>query len=450
MALLEADNQLSATRATLQQQVLSRQGKDGIAAGPDEVDQWRKAVSDIGGGLNNRIQDQFHARSLHHGEILQETIDNHVRQETQQFDTQTTDAFLQNRLNDALKHYTDPSMVGQSLAESKDVIGNYADRNGWSSEQTKLKTTEVTSKIYTGVIDRMLSEGNDLTAQNYFNAHRDELTANDSLQVGHALDIGSLRGESQRRSDVIVTQSTSLGNALQEAAKIPDPKLREETEGRIRRYYEDQAASDRFDKQQAYAQASAILARNPDIHAIPPSMMEKLSASEQIELQHLVQQKRNPTRATDPDVYASLLNMAGLNDSTRQQFESLDLRQYYGQLSDKDYNHLLSLQLGERRQTGASLSGEAKRQAAIADRDAKKQKEREAAAQTLRNMGLDIPPAVPGAPLKSSTVQFKISPKGKQVPQAWVDHASTDGNYRRYLEHMGVVFDSTGSTPSIK
>lgn len=458
MALLDADNQLSSLSTGLQQQVLSKQGKDAIGAGADVQDAWTKAVSQIGGGVNNRIQDQFRARADHHFSVLNETVQNHARVETQKFDTETTDAFLQNRLNDALTHYTDPLTIGQSLAESKDVLDTYAARNGWSSEQLQEKRTNVVSKIHTGVIDRMLTDGNDITAQSYFNAHKDELNANDQLQVGHALDIGSLRGESQRRADSIVSSSATLGGALQEAAKItnpdgtPNPKLREETEGRIRRYFEDQSASDRFGRQKAYEEASAILAQNPDLHAIPPSMMQKLSASEQIELQHLVNAKRNPERPTDWPTYARLLNMAGLNDSTRSDFEQLDLTKYRGVLADAQYSHLLTLQLGERRQTTGELSSEAKRQAGIAARDQAKEAARLKSIQTLRDMGVEIPePArVPGAPLRQPIVQLKASPKGKQVPQSWIDKASKDENYKRYLQHMGVVFDSAASTPSVR
>jgi hypothetical protein len=179
-------------------------------------------------------------------------------------------------------------------------------------------------------------------------------------------------------------------------------------------------------------------------------MMEKLSASEQLTLQHLVAQKRNPERPTDPDTYASLLNMAGLNDSTRQKFESMDLTQYRNQLSEKDLRHLQALQLGERRQTGGALSSEARRQAAVAQRDQRKAAEHEAQLQILRNMGVDMPPTVPGAPLRGAAVPLKLSPKGKQIPQSWVDQASKNPNLKLYYEHMGVVFDTTGSTPLIR
>lgn len=443
-------------RSGLQQSALSKLGKDAIAVGPAEDDVWNKAVADIGGGLNNRIQDQFNVRVAHQYSMLDDTIRNHVEHQTRVYHTDTANALLQIKLKDAVDNYDNPSIVGQSLAESKDAVRDLGIKMGWSPEMVKEQTTEAASDIHTAVIDRMLTAGDDLTAQKYFNANTSELTAGAITKLNGPLEIGSIRGESQRRADAIVSQAATLGGALAQAAQItnpdgtPNPKLREETEGRIRRYYEDQAASDRFDKQQAYAQASAILSHNPDMNAIPPSMLEKLSAAEQIELRNLVNKRRNPERETDSDVYASLMNMAGLNDSTRQKFESLDLRQYHSQLSDKDYNRLLTLQLSERRQTGGALSGEAKRMAAIADRDAKKQKDREAAAQTLRNMGIEIPPSVPGAPLKGQSVQLKLSPKGKQVPQSWVDHASKDDNYKNYLLHMGVVFDSTGSTPSIK
>jgi hypothetical protein len=448
LAILDADNRLGTLQTDLAVQATQLRGKDSLQALPTVTEQWQKKADEIRSGLSNDDQRlKFEQRASGRFQSLRNSVVEHSANEMKRYDDETTDAALKLATQTALQNYTNPAELERSLADSKTVIEMYGRRNGWSSERIQQKQLEQTSGIHMGVIDQLLQADKDIDATKYFEAHSGELDAKALIQAKDSLDLGSLRGESQRRADSIVASTATLGGGLQEAAKITDPKLREATEGRIRRHWEDVSASDRFDRQQAYEQASAIVAQTGDLYKVPPSLMQRLSASEQIELQHLVNQKRNPERATNWDTYARLLNMAGLNDSTRQEFEQLDLTKYRGQLSDQHYAHLLTLQLGERRQTGGAISSEAKRQAAQAERDATKQRQRAQAAEMLRSLGVDVPVTVPGGPLRGPTRQLRISSKGKQVPQAWIDRASKDENYRRYLEHMGVVFDTAFSSP---
>jgi hypothetical protein len=344
MALLDADNQLSQLSSQFQQQVLSKQGKDAIGAGADVQDQWTKAVSDIGGGLNNRIQDQFRARADHHFSILNETVQNHARVETQKYDTETTDSFLQNRLNDAITHYTDPSIIGQSLAESRDVIDRYAERNGWSPEQTREKRLDATSKIHTGVIDRMLTDGNDLTATKYFNDHKGELTGRDSLAVQKALDVGSRRGESQRQADRILATTTNLADAIAAARAITDPETRDLTESRVRSDYIEKQAALRDAREQAMNGAANIVERTHSFDAIPPSLIAAMTVDERKSLRSYAQELQGGGAVkTDLGIYYNLETMA-TTPETRDKFLQLDLNLYRSKLSASDFEEMAKLQ----------------------------------------------------------------------------------------------------------
>lgn len=452
LAILDADNKLGALQTDLTVHATQYRGKDALGALPDVTDQWRKQADEIRNGLANDDQRlKFEARAAGRFQSLRASVVEHTAGEMKRYDDDTTSSGLKLAVNTALQNYTNPTTVEQSLADSKKIIDLYADRNGWSPEERQQKQLEQASVIHSGIIDRLLADDRDIDATKYFQAHSSELDSRALLQARDSLDLGSLRGESQRRADGIVQSSATLGGALAEARKITDPKLREATEGRIRRHYEDVEASLRYDREQAYEEASAILERTGDLNKIPPNIYNRLNASQHRELEHRLAQKRNPDKQTNWSTYARLLNMAGLNDSTRQEFEQIDLTKYRSQLSDQHYEHLLTLQLGERRQTGGAISSEAKRQATQAERDATKQRQREQAAAMLRSLGVDVPVKAPGAPLRGATVPLRLSPKGKQVPQAWLYRATRDENYKRYLEHMGVVFDtafSSSATPN--
>lgn len=451
VALLDADNQLGALELVLHQQATQLRGKDAYGAQQLVRDTWSKRSDEIRQNLSNDDQRlSFEGRASARYQSLLSSVAQHTETESKRYDAETTDAGLKLSLKSALDHYTDAAVVERSLADSKKIIDLFADHNGWSREERQQKQLEQTSQIHAGVIDMLLQDDKDIDATKYFQAHANELDPKALLQARDSLDVGSLRGEATRRSDSIVQSTATLGGALAEAAKITDPKLREATEGRIRRKYEDRAADERFQREEAYQQASDIVEQTRDLHRIPPALWLKLSPEEHNQLEHRLAQKRNPERSTDMNTYTSLLNMAGLSDSTRAEFEKLDLMKYRSQLDDGDYKYLLHLQLGERRQTEGALSGEAKRQAAVAERDARKDAQRAAAAETLRSLGIDVPIKAPGGPLRTQSTPLRVSPKGKQVPQTWIDRASKDVNYRRYLEHMGVVFDTAFSAPSTR
>jgi hypothetical protein len=420
-ALIGADGQLASLHNSLlydpENGALAKRGFDAGPASKSAMEAWQKGVSDISGTLSPNQQIAFQRVAAQRTQDLDNTLARHAATEIDRGKEDTTNANLSAERTATLQAYGDPKRVQAGIDHQKMVIALDGASRGQSPEVINQRIQDEVSKIHSGVIHLLLADDRDIDATKYFEAHAKELDPQALLQAKDSLDLGSLRGESQRRSDSIVSSTATLGGALQEAAKITDPKLREATEGRIRRHFEDVEASIRYDRDQAYEQASAILEQTGDLHRIPPDIYNRLNAAQHRELEHRLSMKRSPERATNWDTYARLLNMAGLNDSTRQEFEQLDLRKYRGQLSDQHYEHLLTLQLGERRQTGGAISSEAK---------------------------------VPGAPLRNAPTALRLSPKGKKVPHAWVDRASRDENYKHYLEHMGVVFDSAFSSPAMR
>jgi hypothetical protein len=306
----------------------------------------------------------------------------------------------------------------------------------------------------------MLNNDQDLRASDYFNAHREDFVGTDLLQAEKLTEAGSIRAASQAAADGIVTHTQSLTDAVKEAHAIQDPRVRDATEQRVRRHFEDQAADQRQERQQAFQQASEILEKTHSFEKIPLAMRIKMSPEENGALQRREDQIRHPKTRTEWDTYNSLMNLAGISDVSREQFMETDLSKYRGQLADPEFKQLLGMQRSLREKTLSGQSAESKRQAGIADKAAQKAAERENARKMLEGMGIKLPPSVPGAPLptkpaapapagnpvgnvdlrdpKSPTVASPAAPNGAKVPQAWLDHAARDPNYKAYLQHMGI------------
>lgn len=347
VALLAADNQLSDTATTLETQTLSRKGMDALNAGPEVEEQWKKSTDNISNSLtNDRQKRAFQERADHHWQALNETVQKHGQAEFQKYDADNTDSALSNRLDTAVKHYSDPLIVGQSLAESKDLVELYGHRQGWSPEQVQQHQTDTASKIHTGVIQTMLTAGNDLTATKYFSDHKAELNATDTMQVQRALDVGSRRGESQRQADRIMQSTTSMTDAVAEARKIEDPEVRDLTESRVRSDYVEKAAEMRDAREQMMSGATNIIEKTHSFDAIPPGQVALMTVDERKSLRSYADELNGKGPGgikTDLPTYYNLETMA-TTPETRDKFLALDLNQYKGRLSASDFEEMAKLQ----------------------------------------------------------------------------------------------------------
>lgn len=344
-ALLEADNKLSDLRTNLEVQALQLRGKDALGSGAHVQDAWQKGSSDIANTLtNDRQREAFQARSDHHWSVLNETVQKHGAQEFQQYDTQNTEAALQNRRNDAVTHNTDPLLIGQSLAESHDLITLYGQRNGWSPEQMQEKQASVGSAIHAGVIQSLSDGGSDLAAKDYFTAHKSELVESDLLKTERVVKESSVKGESQRQRDIIVKTATNMTDAIAQARQIKDPDVQEATERLVRNDFIEKAAALRDQREQLMQDAANIVERSHSFDAIPTSKIALMTVQERESLRGYAEKlSGGGTVKTDLPTFYNLETMA-TTPETRDKFLQLDLNQYKSKLSPSDFEEMAKLQ----------------------------------------------------------------------------------------------------------
>jgi hypothetical protein len=433
-ALLDGDTKLSQLRNKIlydpQKGVLSQKGQNVLPAAQGVSDQWMKGVSDIESGLtNDRQRMAFRRAAVDHVGQLELQVAEHISSELTQDHERSVFANVQQARNDALSNYQDAERVQSLIDKQRGALNDLADVGGYSPERRAQLIQSEVSQTHTGIIAVMTANGEDLAATKYAAAHRSEITGDDLEKVGHMIEVASVRGESQRQADAILKATPTMDMAMSRAAQLGNPRVRQETEDRIRRTYEDRAFEARMESAEAFKRARSILERTGDIHNIPPALLLKLSPDDNSSLQHRQDQIRNPKRVTDPAVYTSLMNSASLSAATRQWFSRVDLGQYHDQLSDGDFRHLLNLQ---RR---------------IREPGLKKETDRDAAVQTLRSMGVELP-AVPGAPLRPGTSAPAVSSSGipgitSQHPalppltEKQVNDARKSPAYARYLRNLG-------------
>lgn len=472
IAVLDADNQLARLQDdTLNNQetgILQRRGKNALGAPEDFNEAWRTGVSAIGAGLTTeRQQEAFHRQVAQRYETAHGMVQRHVAGEIDQYDKETTNSAIGLMYNDAI---ASPDAGGRdfAIAKTKAALADYGRRQGWDAATVTEKQQTAVSRIHAGVIDRLIANRQDLDAVAYLTEHRPELAGNELAQAESLVAKGSVLGASQRAADGILKGAATLRDALDRAGQIADPNVREETEQRVRRSFEDKAAAEREDRQNNEIEAGQIIRKTGHYDQIPVRLLAKLTPNQIDGLKLL--ERTLTKKSSNPGTVLALRNLAGLHpeDFTRE-----DLSQFRDQLSDADYDALakkqLELRLGARRTENTArerqlkdlrkLEGEMHQSLQF---NIPFDREKSLKIRALRD-SVGVPPhgaTVPGAPIKppvgapakppTSSAPLNITPLPKppehdgdfalvpSVPDSWLEHAQRDPGYADYLAAMGI------------
>jgi hypothetical protein len=354
-ALLDADNQLSTLQVDLHTHATAMQGRDAMGALAAVQEGWQKGVSEIANGLKTEQQRAAFANRVGaRWGTLYEAVQNHTAVEAQQYQQQTTQAAIENRLNAAITYYDQPRAVHQAVSETQAILADYGQHNGWAPEVVQQKQAQAVSAIHAGVIDRLLATGNDLAAQHYYEANKTEITGAASAQIESALEQGSVAGASQRQADQITSATPNLADAMVKVKAITDPKVRDATEQRVRQAFAVKAEALREQTEQAMVGFANVAEQTGSTDAMMrsnPRAWSALDVGQRASLQSYARSlsKGQPVE-TDVGTYYQLRLAASSDDEkTRNAFLRENLLSYVDRLSKSDMKDLIDLQTGMRK-----------------------------------------------------------------------------------------------------
>lgn len=271
--------------------IINRKGQNAFGA-PEEVrEAWERKVGEITQGLGNETQRaEFTRYALEQGIEVERAVHRHVAGEIQAFDAETTEQYLAIERDAAVLQYDDPERVQLSIDRQIAAIKDHARRNGLPSEWTEAKVAETRSKTHASVLARILADGNDLDASEYYKKHKDEMTGADQTAAERDLQEGSLRGESQRQAARVIEQASNRQEAADIArATIKDPKVLDEVIRRIDDHFSRVRTAQREQQEDFYLQATNILDNNTGVPAreiIPISIWSRLSLEQRRALEN--------------------------------------------------------------------------------------------------------------------------------------------------------------------
>ena len=211
VAILEADNRLAEIETSLlydeKAGALTLRGKNAQGAPEAVAAEWEKRVSEVEKGLTTeRQQLAFQQRRQSRWASINGTVQRHVASEALAYDNETANAALANRLDAAIRSNGEPHTLETAIAETEVIVGDYGKRNGWSPELFAEKKAIAVSRIHTGVIERLLSQGKDQAASEYFADWQDSIVAAQLPAIEKALEVGSTEGAGLRAADAVWKQ----------------------------------------------------------------------------------------------------------------------------------------------------------------------------------------------------------------------------------------------------
>lgn len=357
--LLEEYNRVKATEAVTKAEdeiqrlmydpengALNKRGVNAFEAAKKAREEMVKVQSQVGKDLNFMARAKFDQVFQSRFQDYDKKLMAHEAQEQEEVDKQVTFSFIESEQNIAVRDFNDVERVQRSLVNQADQLERYGKRMGLPTEAVKNAILEAHSKTHTGIVERLLNEGQDLKAKAWFDQNRAAFAEKDALKVAKDLEEGMLRGEGQRRSDKIMLEAgDSLGQALARAREIEEPRLRDEVESRLKANYavKEKVKNDQIERM--HKTATDIIEQTASIDKIPPAIWRQFSLSERRQLkEYAMARATGRDTPTDLTTWYDLKTLAA-NPETRPQFLEENLLRYRGRLGAKEFKELANLQM---------------------------------------------------------------------------------------------------------
>lgn len=333
---------------------MNRKGKDAFGVGEEYTQQFNEGADEIQASLTNEDQRQMYNK-IKENELrdLDTNLTKHTFQQAQAYEQQTTEASVAATREDAVLNYQDPGKVQNSLAMQKSLIMAQAERSGVAPETAMMAVKSAESKTHEAVVNRMLANGQDLAASEYYKNIKGSMLADDTIQLEKALEEGSLRGTSQREAMAIAGKTGSLSQALAQVDKIQDPKIQDATRDRVKQRFQEREQAQNYAAEQAFRSSYQIVEKTRRKDDIPPNQWAAMSPAQKSSIDAYLSKDNIQTDWND---YYNLKTMAA-SSQLRDKFMKTDLLLYRAKLGDSEFKELVNAQTEARKGNTETLDG---------------------------------------------------------------------------------------------
>lgn len=180
-------------------------GKDAAGLLDTVPQEYDDLASKIETGLNASQRDAF-ARLKHQRRAgLMQSVTSYADREVQQYHDTEAKAALATSVQTAVANFDNPERLAQEIQRQGLIADGMASQNGLGPEARAALKAESVSRTHLGVLDRMLAQGNDITAATYYAANKDQIAGDDRAKVERVLETASTEGAALRASNDLWT-----------------------------------------------------------------------------------------------------------------------------------------------------------------------------------------------------------------------------------------------------
>ena len=354
VAAMEAENKLIKYQNDFlydpEKGMIAKKGKDAFNLQNDLNESFAKANAEIAEGLSNPVQRaMFEKAAAGRRADMEAQTNKYMSSQIQQYDDETTEANILAERNNAANVYQDPDLLAKSIIRQQEAIVAYGNRHGLSNEVIKSKIDDTISKTHTSVISRMLTNGDDLAAEAYYNANKDGVLGLQKEAVEKELEVGSTRGKAFRFGDEVTAKGMTEAQAYAEADKEENPKVREAKEQRVSKIFNMKNEAEQ-ERQKSLVQSAADYF---DKHGnLDDPRFTKIVSAMTPENRKALNSYIDSNPIRDDGVTYYKLRQLAEDPATRDQFAKHDLVKELPNLSKDNWNKLISLQDGLKKKDG--------------------------------------------------------------------------------------------------
>jgi hypothetical protein len=274
----------------------------------DYTKRFDKAMDSIASTLTNPRQiERFRRRTGGLNVSYQGSLLNHIGSETKSYQDSTDIATVEIETQQAAAEWTNPQSVLDSKARIMYTLNSKAERDGLSAEAKKSLVNDTMTELHTGVIGAMI-ESDIEKAKEYYKSNKKEINGTDRVTLEDALNKGSVKAESQMKSDEIMGKDLSINESLKEARKIKDAETREATVSLVKERHNEK----KLVQAEAVTEVGKYVAQNKTMDGISPEIMDALPADKVVSMQNTARELREGIEPIqDHKVWAEYNNLVG-------------------------------------------------------------------------------------------------------------------------------------------
>jgi hypothetical protein len=291
------------------------------------------------------------------------------------------------------------------------------------------------SNVHEGVVQQLLAIEKPKAAAIYFEATSGQIAGPKLEALQKALDVGSLREESQQRADAILREGGNLADMREKARAIDDAKLRDAVMERL----EHEDAVNQRQKREAHENRLRgaydtldEMGDRADVTKINPYVWGQLDGNERSALHSYAKARtaRQPIE-TDLAAYYGLMRQAA---DDPQAFATRNLLQFRAKLDEPEFKQLAGLQLsirsGDSKKAEAELGGFRTNQQIVTD--------------ALELRGFDTNPKMDTAAGKQASKELaqlmRIVDQGVEALQQTTGKKASNDDVRRITDEAIRIF----------